>query len=128
MGRDSFNVQLLKALRGVPVLWSEKTIHQPGPARRQNTVQLIEIFLLALPCQVVKTADIQGQLEGSGDALQLCGVVNGKLGPNIGGLDLFPGELDCPRGKIHACHLPSAAGQRNDVRARAAANIDGAAW
>ncbi len=75
----------------------------------------------------MKTTNIQGELEGTGNPAELCGIVDLQFGRNASLLDLLPGEFDGARGKIDARHSPPSFSECDDVGAGATANINGSA-
>ena len=75
----------------------------------------------------MKTTQVERQVEWTRDPAQLSRIVDGKFCLNAVLRDFLSGQLDGARGEIHAGDLPAGFGEGNDVRTRAATEINGAA-
>lgn len=74
----------------------------------------------------MKTAEVERQIKWTGDSAQAGCIVDGEFRLYAALVEFLAGELDGARRKIHAGDLPTGARQRNEVRAGAAAEINGA--
>lgn len=75
----------------------------------------------------MKTPDVEGEVEWTVNPREFCRVPDEKLGFNTRPLDLLSCQFDGAWGEIDAGHLPAGFCERDDIRARAAADIDSAA-
>ena len=73
----------------------------------------------------MKTTDIQGKVERTGDPAEFGGIVDLHFSKIASLLNFLTGEFDGARCEINALHLPPGSCESNDIRAGAAADIDG---
>lgn len=75
----------------------------------------------------MKTTDIQGKVERTGDPAEFGGIVDLHFSKNASLLNFLTGEFDGTWCEINALHLPPGLCESNDIRTRATADIDGSA-
>ena len=74
----------------------------------------------------VKTTDVEREVKLRID-FEVGDIADEKLGFYVLRFELATCNLDGAGGKIYTCDLPASFGKRDDIRARAAAEINGAA-
>lgn len=74
----------------------------------------------------MKASQVKCQVKRTGDPVQFCGIRGLHLCLNACVFQLSLCQGNGPRREINARHLPAGPGQRDNVRTRSAANIDGA--
>jgi hypothetical protein len=121
------NIFLRQTGTGLGTVRFYESVYQPESTASQDSIQLSQIFLLAIVWNAVKTAKIKGEIKRSTDPLQGSCIPDQKFCRDPGSAGFLSGELDRARSEIHASHVPTRVGKREDVGAGAAANVDGAA-
>ena len=121
------NIFLRQTGTGLGLIPFHESVHQPESSASQDSIQLFQIFLLAVVRDTVKTAKIKGEIKRSTDPLQGSCIPDQKFRPDPGSAGFLSSKLDRARSEIHAGHVPACVRKREDVGAGATANVDGAA-
>ena len=121
------NIFLRQTGTGLGLIRFYESVHQPESTASQDSIQLFQIFLLAVVRNAVKTAKVKGEIKRSTDPLQGSCIPDQKFRPDPGSAGFLSSKLDRARSEIHAGHVPACVGKREDVGAGATANVDGTA-
>ena len=121
------NIFLSQTGTGLGLIRFHESVHQPESLAGQDSIQLSQIFLLAVIRNAVKTAKIKGEIKRSTYPLQGSCVPDQKFCLDPGSAGFLSSKLDRARSEIHAGHIPACAGKSEDVGAGATANVNGTA-
>ena len=121
------NIFLSQTGTGLGLIRFHESVHQPESLASQDSIQLSQIFLLAVIRNAVKTAKIQGEIKRSTDPLQGGCIPDQKFCLDPGFAGFLSSKLARARSEIHAGHIPACAGKSEDVGAGATANVNGTA-
>jgi len=119
------NIFLRQAGTGLGLIRFHESVHQPESTASQDSIELVQIVLLATVRNAVKTAKIKGEIKRSTNPLQGGCVPDQKFCLDPGSAGFLSGQLDRARSEIHAGHVPARVGKSDDVGAGATANVDG---
>ncbi len=103
-------------------------VTQEEAAGAEQAEQTGEVSRASFNREAVKTANVQDQVEGRLQKLQASHVTLKKVGGGPGGFGLAFRRLNRLAHKVHPRRLPAMLGEINHIRARATAQIEGAAW
>jgi hypothetical protein len=103
----------------------ENSIHEPMSIYSKHAVQLSQIVFSFF--DAVKTSHIERQIEWAVNPVELGRIADAQIRLNVCILNFAFCNLNGARRKINPDRLPPVLNQRDDIRASATAQIDGAA-